>query len=320
MRDMKDNQSNASTIDRATVGDASPALDDAYDRMGATDFELPNGFVNHGPMACEALAALGCDDRVTDWARWFVQMVGEGPKLAEPARVSDFEGLDALGDYDRLSEWMGYFEGAIAFDGWERTVAVWVPRLVPGMASALFHGVIRTAHAVRAIETIETAARRAELARALGYWAGRFQPGRAVSETRPVGDARRGVIEAAAGGARHYTAQPTIFNLHGVTGAMAVALLIDHIGPEEGGAALGQVRAEHDALYGARDPRTSATAPIERPREAVAPTIDEWDPSLAPLAADSRDAHQVKLVEACRRGWEATGDGAFIAAARRVSF
>jgi hypothetical protein len=289
------------------MGGASDVLDDAFDRLGATDFELPNGFVNHGPMACEVLAALGCDDRVSDWARWFVPMVGEGPRPVEPARVSDFAGLDALGDYGRLPEWLGYFDGAIAHDGWEGTVELWVPRLVPGLATALFHGVIRTAHAVRAIGTLETASRRAELARALGYWAGRFQPGRPVSEIAPVDDTRTAVIDAAADGARHYLTRPTIFNLHGVTGAMAVALLVDLLAPADADAALAQVRAEHAALYGGRD------------REAAAPTAEEWDRSLVPVAAGSRDAHQVKLVEACRRGWEATGDGAFAAAAKRVS-
>jgi hypothetical protein len=46
------------------MSDASPALDEAFDRLATSDFELPNGFVNHGPMACEALAALGCGERI----------------------------------------------------------------------------------------------------------------------------------------------------------------------------------------------------------------------------------------------------------------
>jgi hypothetical protein len=325
---------NAGTIDRPTGADSSGVLDDAFDRMGATDFELPNGFVNHGPMACEALAALGCADRVADWARWFEQMVGEGPRPVEPARVSDFEGLDALGDYGRLPEWIGHFDRAVALEGWEKVVALWVPRLVPAMATVLFHGVIRTGHAVRAIETIETGPRQAELARALGYWAARFRPGRSVSPSSSVtaasssetGDlssvtgARGAVIAAAADGARHYVVTPTIFNLHGVTGAMAVALLVDHLDPEDASAARAQLQAEHAALYyGGRDGGATPGA-ADGWNPALAPeAADGWDPALAPEAADSRDAHQVKLVEACRRGWEASGDGAFAAAARRVS-
>jgi len=33
------------------MGDATPALDEAFERMAMASFELPNGFVNHGAMA-----------------------------------------------------------------------------------------------------------------------------------------------------------------------------------------------------------------------------------------------------------------------------
>ena len=42
------------------MSDTTPALDEAFERMAAASFELPNGFVNHGAMACEALAMLDC--------------------------------------------------------------------------------------------------------------------------------------------------------------------------------------------------------------------------------------------------------------------
>ena len=41
------------------MSETTPALDEAFERMAAASFELPNGFVNHGAMACEALAKLG---------------------------------------------------------------------------------------------------------------------------------------------------------------------------------------------------------------------------------------------------------------------
>jgi hypothetical protein len=34
------------------MSDTTPALDEAFERMAAASFELPNGFVNHGAMAC----------------------------------------------------------------------------------------------------------------------------------------------------------------------------------------------------------------------------------------------------------------------------
>jgi hypothetical protein len=38
------------------MSDTAPGLDEASERMAAASFELPNGFVNHGAMACQAPA------------------------------------------------------------------------------------------------------------------------------------------------------------------------------------------------------------------------------------------------------------------------
>jgi hypothetical protein len=51
------------------MSDTTPALDEAFERMAAASFELPNGFVNHGAMACEALAVLDCADDIDSRAR-----------------------------------------------------------------------------------------------------------------------------------------------------------------------------------------------------------------------------------------------------------
>jgi hypothetical protein len=141
------------------MSDTTPALDEAFERMAAVSFELPNGFVNHGAMACEALAMLGCTSDLDSWARRF-----------DPVVPAGFEWRQALGDYHRLPEWIGYFTQAIGDDGWPAVVATWVPRLMPVLRTALFHGAIQTAHAVRAIDAVDTPPlRRGELARALGY-------------------------------------------------------------------------------------------------------------------------------------------------------
>src|SRR4029077_4496118 len=50
------------------VGGISGSLDEAYEELAHAAAELPNGFVNHGPMACEALVALGYEDRAPEWA------------------------------------------------------------------------------------------------------------------------------------------------------------------------------------------------------------------------------------------------------------
>ncbi len=270
-----------------------------------SDFELPNGFVNHGPMACEALAALGCDDLVDLWARRSAGMVGEGPAPVQPGR-DEFDWQDGLGDYDRLPEWLGFFGASVADDGWPAVVARWVPRLMPGLSTALFHGAIRTAHAVRAVDAADTPPRRAELARALGYWAARFRPGPEPSDPAPSTGLVRAVTDEAATGAHHYLAAPNIFNLHGVTGAMALELLSPHLAPDDGATALAQVRADHAAMY-------AGTA------SADAEAGSGWDPEVVARAAASGDPHQVKLVEAGRRGLAISGDPVFAAAAEAVT-
>jgi hypothetical protein len=178
---------------------------------------------------------------------------------------------------------------------------------MPALRTALFHGAIRTAHAVRAIDAVDTPPRRGELARALGYWAARYRPGQPASPLPHAGDLRMAVVRAAADGARRYLARPGIVHLHGVTGAMAVEILAAHIPAADGAAALAQVHAEHAALY-------AATEPVTQPHPASPPGSE-----LTVAAVRSLDPHQVKLVEACRRGHAATGDPAFAAAAETVT-
>lgn len=164
------------------VSDTTPALDEALERMAAASFELPNGFVNHGAMACEALAMLDCTGDIDSWARRFARAGGAS---VDPVVPAGFEWRQALGDYHQLPEWIGYFTQAIDDDGWPAVVATWVPRLMPALATALFHGAIRTAHAVRAIDAVDTPPRRGELARALGYWAARYREGQPASALPP---------------------------------------------------------------------------------------------------------------------------------------
>ncbi|MBV9448298.1 MAG: DUF4243 domain-containing protein [Streptosporangiaceae bacterium] len=287
------------------MNETTPALDEAFERMAAASFELPNGFVNHGAMACEALAALDCAEDIDSWARRFAQV---GGARVEPVTAAGFEWRQALGSYDRLPDWIGYFTRAIDDEGWAAVVGTWVPRLMPALRTALFHGAIRTAHAVRAIDAVDTQPRRGELARALGYWAARYRAGeQAAGEQGPADDARSAVVRAAADGARHYLARPNILHLHGVTGAMAVEILVGHIPATAAAAALAQVHAEHAALY-------AGIAPVDEPHPASPPGGE-----LTAAAVRSLDPHQVKLVEACQRGLAASGDPAFAAASETVT-
>src|SRR5258707_9358392 len=92
------------------MSNTTAALDEAFERMAAASFELPNGFVNHGVMACEALAVLDCAGDIDSWARRFARAGGAS---VDPVVPSGFEWRQALGDYHPLPEWIGYFTQAI---------------------------------------------------------------------------------------------------------------------------------------------------------------------------------------------------------------
>ena len=281
-------------------------LDDALDRVSALDFDVPNPFVNHAPMACEALAALSLDPLINGWVERFETSMGEAVQPVTPHWYGEFDWRGLFGDHRLLPEWMGYFGRAIDEEGWRVVVEGWVPRLMPGLAATLFHGVIRTSHAVRAINVADTRARRAELARALGNWAVWFSPGESTDESAEFEEPGSAVLRAAAHGAGCYVSEPNIFNLHGVTGAMAVHLLVGHLSAADARAAVVQLWAEHGSLY----------------RDVVPQVVDgeaDWDNAIVVAASRSYDPHQIKLVEANRRAFEITADPTFLLASEIVT-
>jgi hypothetical protein len=79
-----------------------------------------------------------------------------------------------LGDGRRLADWVTFFERELAEAPWRDVVKRWAPKLAPGLAAAATHGIIRTAHAARSLESGETSLRLRELAKGLGYWAARY--------------------------------------------------------------------------------------------------------------------------------------------------
>lgn len=142
---------------REVVAAAAGALapKDAYDagleKVHRTAPEYAGGLSNHAPMAMDALVAGGRADRVASWAdAYLAKMPAAAGKPPDLERYATGKAKDVLN-----REW---------------------PLLVTGWSSAGWHGVIRTAHAVRALHRAETPARRAELAHALAYWARSHTP------------------------------------------------------------------------------------------------------------------------------------------------
>ncbi len=162
------------------AGDYS-VFDAALDMLSPYGPEYGGGFSNHGPMAAEALCAMGRGDRVIEWTDRYRKALDPRPKAN--ARIGAPAWHAALGDYSRVADWMAFFENEVEERPWRQVLALWVPRLAPGLVGAAAHGAIRTGHAVRALTQAETPQRRREFADGLGYWAATF---RALPERSPA--------------------------------------------------------------------------------------------------------------------------------------
>jgi Questin oxidase-like len=153
-----------------TEATATGALDDALTVFAATAPEYGSlGLSNHGPMAAEALASMGREGDIQGWVARYRGRLGEAPPLGRP--LEEQEWPSALGESGRFPDWQALFEREMADRPAAAVVGEWVPRLLPGTVGAATHGLIRTAHGLRALAAIDTAPRRLEVATGLAYWA-----------------------------------------------------------------------------------------------------------------------------------------------------
>jgi hypothetical protein len=153
----------------------SDALDDALTVFAATAPEYGSlGFANHGPMASEALAQLGRAEEIPGWVERYRPRLGDAPgPAARP--LSEEEWPQALGQESAYPAWLALFEREIADRPAAAVVGEWAPRLLPGTVGAATHGLIRTAHGLRALGAADTPPRRLEVAIGLAFWAARYQ-------------------------------------------------------------------------------------------------------------------------------------------------
>lgn len=147
-------------------------LDAALTRLQTTDVEFAGGLSNHGPMAAEALEALGHADQIAPFLAQYQARLAPMP-AAEPLRGERWR--DALGRLEDRAALVAAFEARLRRDEPEAVLADAAPLLAPGIVAAAFHGLLRTAHALRAWQRRPSEARRIELAHGLGYWAARYQ-------------------------------------------------------------------------------------------------------------------------------------------------
>src|SRR5215468_9313005 len=180
------------------------AFDEALECLRRTGSEVAGGVApNHGPMAAEALVALGRDDDVVAWARRYRRKLEAMPSPSTPISAEGWP--QVLGATDRFGDWVAFFRAQMAEAPWRVVFEEWITRLLPATPSAGGHGLIRTAHALRALADAETALRIEELGVALAYWAAYYRrlPGTPrLAGTFDLGDALRRIPLFLSGQAR----------------------------------------------------------------------------------------------------------------------
>lgn len=144
--------------------------------------EYRDQLTNHLPMALHALQSLGASaERMRSFYATYVQRFHglnlPATAIVSAAQLANWRALRGLAD--AYPELLACFNGLMAQDGMDTTLRRALPELLPGVAAAAFHGLIRTAHAVEAGHT-------GELAAALACWAWRWQPLPAPPMTYPL--------------------------------------------------------------------------------------------------------------------------------------
>lgn len=163
-------------------------LDEALERFQQTGLEYFGGLANHGTMASEALVRLGHAALIEA----LIDVYAPRLPALEVGEAIPAEGWDAaLGDVSRLPDWVATFDRETRERPWRKVLGSWVEKLLPGLFAGAAHGVLRVAHAVRALDEAETAPRVRELGLGLAYWAGRHQRLPGTPSSRPI--AGRGV-------------------------------------------------------------------------------------------------------------------------------
>lgn len=327
-----------------------PSTSDTLQLLLGTQLQLPAEYqdqlTNHLPMALQALYSLGASPErmqafYAAYAKRFHGM--QARAAAQPA--TDWRSL--RGQAAAYPALLASMHALVVRDGVDATLRSLLPDLLPGVAAAAFHGLIRTAHAVQSGHAGEVAA-------ALAYWAWRWQPlapaqvpaqrmtlpvwsealvrdaqawrtdGPLISirmdqatqgavyqsladALQPFADLQSAIASLAALAAERYAASPNFTVLHMITGMRALRVLSPWIESEEGVQPI-LVRAFTAAYLAARV--VVLVAPPE-------PRLRRW-PEVIAAGIASDDDHVIKLVHACREEVDVYCNGNYLRAAGLV--
>ena len=159
---------------------ASDVLDAALDMLAPFGPEWTNGLSSHGPMAAETLLRMGRPDSVLPWTERYITHLDAAPPSA-PALTAE-EWPSALGTPNTYPAWLSLFRKELSETTHADVITRWTPILLPGLFGTACHGLLRAAHATRALTDHTSRQRVDELARGLAYWAAYYEelPGHPV--------------------------------------------------------------------------------------------------------------------------------------------
>src|SRR5258707_8295810 len=92
------------------------SLDAALERFAGTGPEFGGGLSNHGPMAAEALIALGRAELVIPWVEQYKVQLDGFPAAHRP--IAKDEWREALGDHRRVGDWVAFFDSELRDRRW----------------------------------------------------------------------------------------------------------------------------------------------------------------------------------------------------------
>lgn len=147
----------------------SDTLNRLLDKGGQFHPLYGDRLANHLPMALIALHRLGADDaRLESFYQDYSKKLNPIPISVENPSQSIDDISVYLGDREKLTDYLHYFQSRIDQAGREVVLKEFLPVLMPGLAASAFHAMIRLAYALEADDD-------QEIAIALAYWCTDFQ-------------------------------------------------------------------------------------------------------------------------------------------------
>jgi hypothetical protein len=333
--------------DQSNFSGDSSQLHELLDANLLLPSEYQAQLTSHLPMALHSLHRLGASpERMREFFAVYARRFGRRTQetVAQKSLLPVADWLRLRGQKDAFPSLLAYFNQIVASHGMEVALQIALPDLMPGVAAAAFHGVIRTAHAVQA-------AHAGELAAALAYWAWRWQPLTAPPVTNPMigfdhwaklliaqapgwhsdgqlisirmNEATQSNAYLALAGALmpaatikariadlaqlavdRYVARPNFTVLHMITGLRALRTLLPWMQDSENL----QATVVHCFVAAYLAARVTNLKPV------IVPQAKSWS-DVIKVARASDDEHLVKLVHACRDEAAKYGEGQYLIAA-----